>query len=368
MQRWISQARRRFNGLSILNRLLLGNSAVIIVGAVGGTLLTRQITRQTQASDLWLIGLFASAGILLSLLVNYWIVKITLRPLRELRQAVDRIQTGRAGASLALTAGADPDLSRLAAAIDSMLERVEGRAVELRALSERAINAQEEERKRIARGLHDDIGQSLSMLIINLERMEGGLPPEAELRRSLAAARDLARRTLDELRLVMYGLRPGMLDDLGLAPAIRWYARSNLEPAGARLRFEGFDEALRLEPRLEITLFRIAQEAINNILRHARSTAVVIGLRQDGERICLEVADNGRGFDVKRTTRQALRLRHFGLLGIEERAELVGGTAEVASQPGQGTRVRVWVPLPEPLDEEVEDEARVAIPHDALEH
>jgi two-component system sensor histidine kinase UhpB len=345
MQRWIRRTRERLHGLSILNRLLLGNSAVIVVGAVGGTLLTQRITLQTQASDLWLIGLFAGAGILLSLLVNYWIVKITLRPLRELRQAVDGIQTGRAGASLALTAGADPDLSRLAAAVDSLLERMEGRAVELRALSERAINAQEEERKRIARGLHDDIGQTLSRLIIDLEHMEGGLPPEADLRRSLAAARERACRTLDELRQVIYGLRPGMLDDLGLAPAIRWYARSNLEPAGARLRFDGFDESLRLEPRLEITLFRIAQETINNILRHSQASTVVIGLRQDGGGVCLSVADDGCGFDLERTTRQALPLHHFGLLGIQERAELVGGTAEVASQPGQGTRVCVRVPL-----------------------
>jgi signal transduction histidine kinase len=351
---WLAAARARLARLPLLKRLVLGNSLVIIVGAVGGTTLTQQITRRLPDSQIGLIAAFAGTGLLLSLLVNYWVVKTSLRPLRELRQAVDRIEAGHAAGhprALAAIAGADPDLSRLAAAVDSLVERMEERAEQLRALSERAINAQEEERKRIARGLHDDIGQAVSRLMIDLERVEGALPPEAAgAREQIAAGRRLARGILDDLRSVVYGLRPAMLDDLGLASAIRWYARSNLEPAGARLRFEGFDEALRLEPRLEITLFRIGQEAINNILRHAEASQVCLSLAPHGGptapggRVWLRIEDNGRGFDAARVARQALRLQRFGLLGMRERAELVGGEARVESSPGQGTKVEVWVP------------------------
>jgi two-component system, NarL family, sensor histidine kinase UhpB len=338
--------RQRFNRLPILNRLLIGNSAVIVVGAVGGTLLIHYLTSLQVDADLPLIGLFASLGILLSLLVNYWIVKAALRPLHELREAVDRVQARPGGAPVSLASDADPDLSRLAAAISSMLERVEGRTVQLRALSERAINAQEEERKRIARGLHDGIGQDLSMLIINLERMEGVVPADApDVQRQLAVARQSATRTLEELREVVYGLRPTMLDDLGLGPAIRWYARSNLEEARIRVKFEVFDETMRLPPELETTLFRIAQEAINNIVHHADAKSVVIRLSREDGHIGLHVEDNGRGFDVANITGQALRLRRFGLMGIQERAELVGGEVTLDSIPGRGTAVHVRVPL-----------------------
>jgi two-component system sensor histidine kinase UhpB len=257
--------RQQFNRLPIFNRLLIGNSAVIIVGAVGGTWLTHYLADLHLEADFLLIGLFVTLGILLSLLVNYQIVKTALQPLHELREAVDRVQTGQAGVQISPIDNFDPDLSQLAEALNSMLERLGWRALQLRALSERAINAQEEERKRIARGLHDDIGQDLSMLIINLERMEGMVSPDApDLRRQLADARQFATHTLDELRKVVYNLRPTMLDDLGLGPAIRWYARSYLEEAGIRVKFDGFDGTMRLAPELETTLFRITQEAINN--------------------------------------------------------------------------------------------------------
>lgn len=345
--RLLSGLRQRFNRLPIFNRLLIGNSAVIVVGAVGGTLLTHYVAGMHFEAGFWLIALFVTLGVFFSLLVNYWIVKTALRPLHDLREVVDRVQAGRASVPVSLTSDADPDLSRLAAAINSMLDRVEGRTLQLRALSERAINAQEEERQRIARGLHDGIGQDLSMLIISLERMGSAVPADApDLQSQLAVARQSATRTLEELREVVYGLRPTMLDDLGLGPAIRWYARSNLEEAGIRVKFDGFDETVRLTPELETTLFRIAQEAINNIINHADAKSVLIRLNREDGYINLHVEDNGRGFDVAKIKGQALRLRRFGLMGIQERVELVGGEVTLDSAPGRGTCLHVHVPLP----------------------
>ncbi len=317
--------------LPILNQLLIGNSMVIIVGAIGGTLLTRYLSYLPTEANVWLILFFATLGISLSLLVNFWIVKTALRPLRELRELVDRVQAEPIERER-LPEIIDPDLSHLAAAINSMLDRLDERTLQMRALTERAINAHEEERRRIARQLHDDTAQSLSMLIINLERLDGIIPPDQpDVRTRLATARELATRTLKDLRQTAYDLRPTMLDDLGLVPAIRWYARSRLEGAGVQVRLDIANEATnRLPPQLTTTLYRIAQEAMTNIVRHAAATTATIQLARENNHICLRIEDDGCGFDVAQTPRQAVRLQHFGLLGIRERAELVGGSVQSA--------------------------------------
>lgn len=342
--RLFSGLRQRFYRLPILDRVLLGNSIVIVVGAVGGTLLTRHLT--AVAGALWLILSFSFLGILLSLVVNYWIVRTALRPLHELRESVGRVQCGRANLHAPLTTDADPNIRQLATAIDSMLDRLDRRALQLRALSERAIDAQEEERKRIARGLHDDTCQALSTLIINLGRLEASLPAELpDVHRRLQAVCQLATRTLDDLRKVVYGLRPTMLDDLGLAPAIRWYARSSLEEAGIQVKFDALDETTRLPPQVETALFRVAQEAINNVVHHANAKLVILCLFRDDGHLCLRVEDDGRGFDITQINSQALGLRRLGLLGIQERAELIGGDVTVDSAPGRGTRLQMRVPF-----------------------
>jgi two-component system, NarL family, sensor histidine kinase UhpB len=337
--------RQRLSGLPISYRIAVGNALIIIVGAVGGTLITLQLATQARAP--WLIVFFATVGIALSVVINGWIVRTGLRPLRQLRVMVDRLQAGQTGIDTHLLESSDPDIRRLAESIAVMYEQLEERNRKLRALSERVINAQEDERKRIAGSLHGDTGQSLSTLIINLDRLEHHVPAEqADLRAGLAAARDLAKRTLQELRKSIVSLRPSILDDLGLVPAIRWYARTNLEPAGVRVEVHGPEEALPLPPQMTISLFRIAQEAINNIARHAQATTATITLTHSEQGICLLIEDNGRGFDVASASQQAVRYHRLGLLSIQERAVLVGGEATVESAPGGGSRVQACVPLP----------------------
>jgi signal transduction histidine kinase len=129
-------------------------------------------------------------------------------------------------------------------------------------------------------------------------------------------------------------------------PAIRWYARSNLEGAGVQVDFSDHSEGLRLPPHLETALFRVAQEAMTNILRHADATRVSIRLSQSGGRIFLEIRDDGRGFDVQRTAGEAVSRKHLGLLGIQERVALAGGEVTVESTLREGTCLRIWVPLP----------------------
>jgi signal transduction histidine kinase len=262
---------------------------------------------------------------------------------------VDRVHGGPGASRAPLTGDADPDISHLARAVEAMLLRLEQRDLQLRALARRRITAQEEERKRIARGLHDDTSQALSMMIIRLEQLERDLPPDRPNARARAReAGALANHTLEELRALIGGLRPTMLDDLGLGPAIHWYSRVTLAEAGITVCASGLDEALRLPPAIEITLFRIAQEAISNVVRHAGAGVVTVRLSRADGQVCLVLEDDGHGFDVNGVTGQALRLRRFGLLGIHERAELIGARVELDSAPGRGTRLRVCAPLDVP--------------------
>lgn len=340
----LSIIRKRFPYLSIFGRIAIGNSLIIVLGAIGGTLITRHLA--DRSAHVGLIILSVTLGTLILVLTNCWIIYSALRPLHELRELVARVQAGQMSIDTRFLKEPDPDISQLAVALDSLVNQLEERNLQLRALSERAINAQEDERKSIAQSLHDDTGQALSTLIINLERLENHLPTnESEIKSKLMSARQLATTTLEELRKIVYGLRPTILDDLGLIPAIRWYARSQLETSGVQVKLIAPEETLRLSSHLSTILFRITQEAINNIVRHAEAKTAQIKLSQSNGNIHLYVHDDGQGFDVAQIEEQAPRFQKLGLLGIRERAELIGGQVTIDSEPGCGTQLYVSVPI-----------------------
>jgi two-component system sensor histidine kinase UhpB len=336
--------RQRVQNLSICARITIGNALVIIVGATAGTLITRHFA--AQARDLWLILAFATTGIALSILVNYYIVRAALSPLESLRAFVARVQAGQSlPPGQAITHG-DPGVCELAATLTSLVQQLEQSNQQLRSISQRAITAQEAERKRIARSLHDDTAQALSTLIIQLERLERQLPAEAEQTQArIAETRALVVDIQAGLRTIVQGLRPSILDDLGLAPAIRWYARANLEQAGIQVQVDVPEEELALPQELTTTLFRIAQEAINNVQRHSGAKKAVITLRKDLGAVYLSVKDDGHGFQVAQDQGEALRLHQWGLVGIQERVELVGGRFSLTSEPGKGAMLQVCAPL-----------------------
>lgn len=337
-----SNIQQRMYGISTFYRLLIGNSIVIIIGATASTLLTRQFTLMGYPS---LILLFSSIGILLTLLVNYLIISSTLRPLKELRSAINHSESGKIIFPETLMKQLDPDIHQLVTTIHSMVVSLEMRTLQLRALSERIINAQEEERNRIARNLHDDTAQAISAIIIQLEQLESMVPPGEEvLANRLAAARRLASNTLEDIRKIIWDLRPTILDDLGLVPAIRWYTRFALEQYGISIEFD-LAETVRLDSHLETLLFRVTQEAVSNILRHANAKQVTIRLYQENERMCLEIEDDGQGFDVGLVVGDAVYRKKVGLLGIQERVSLVSGEVNIESKPGKGTHLHICVPI-----------------------
>lgn len=341
---FVSRLRIWFLRSSISNRVLIGNSFIIIFGAIAGTIFTRQLT---LFGNIRLILLFSFFGILITLAVNYWIIRTALHPLRELGNVLEQTVDGEIRIPNSLKKYGDPSIHHLVTALDSMLLRLANRTSQLQAISERAINAQEEERIRIARGLHDDTAQALSMLIIQVERLEKLIPAESsELKKHVTEIHKSLTRLLEDLRKIIWNLRPSILDDLGLLPAIRWYARSNLEERGILIDFGMSADNMRLPAHLETTLFRVTQEAVNNILRHADAKNVSVRLQSRQGQICLDVKDDGHGFDMERVSGEALSKKQLGLLGIKERVSLVGGQVNVESALGSGTSVHVTIPLP----------------------
>ena len=296
------------------------------------------------------------------------------RPLATLTAAAERIAAG--DLSQPLPAVPPDEVGRLAAAFERMRhslaeslariaadnaeleQRVDARTAELASANEqlrvreqarvqllrKVISAQEDERKRLARELHDETGQTLTALAVRLDLAQAAAAG-GSAERPVAAARALARQSLEELHRLMHDLRPSVLDDLGLVAALHWFADHRLVPHGIAVRFEVGDLPRRLPPELETALFRTAQEALTNVDRHARAERVLVQIGVQGERLAIEIEDDGEGFDPAAMTPRPGDARGLGLLGMRERVELFGGTVTFDAAPGSGTRVVIDVPL-----------------------
>lgn len=219
-------------------------------------------------------------------------------------------------------------------------------------LLDAVMTAQEEERARVARELHDETAQTLTAAALELESAAEELDAEPTAAADrLGRALTLARRSIEELRRTIADLRPVNLDELGLVAAVRELAEERLESAGVRvtLRSEGIDR--RLPWPAEIGLFRIIQEAVSNVARHAGATRTEISLRLTGEHILAVVADDGAGFRPEDPPHNGAAGQGVGLLGMRERASLLGGTLQIESAPGNGTRVLVELPIQAALEE-----------------
>jgi signal transduction histidine kinase len=214
---------------------------------------------------------------------------------------------------------------------------------QLQTLSRRLIGAQESERQRIARELHDDIGQALSAVKMNLQSMRRAVGSSA-IAPQIQESIDSVDQALRRVRDLSVALRPSLLDDLGLVPALRWYADRQSHRGGFQCKFEA-DERIDLPAEVQTACFRIAQEALTNVLRHSNAHHVVVVLRIDGGVLWLTVSDDGRGFDVAAAVGRVGADMSLGLLGMRERARLLGGRVTVESVVRKGTTVRAHIPL-----------------------
>jgi PAS domain S-box-containing protein len=212
----------------------------------------------------------------------------------------------------------------------------------LRALTRRLVEAEENERRRIARELHDRVGQNLSALNINLDIVSSSLKDDA-LKRRLEDSLKLVDGTLQSIENVMADLRPALLDEYGLAAALGWYGEEYAQRTGIRVGVEAGEAGRDLRPELAVALFRIAQEALNNAAKHSSAKRIRVCLEERGSELELRIIDDGKGFDPA----QAPRGR-WGMTTMRERAQAAGGQLAVDSAPGKGTCVRATVPLTGP--------------------
>ena len=214
-------------------------------------------------------------------------------------------------------------------------ESVQARAG-LQELSAKLVRAQEEERRALSRELHDEVGQSFSAVLMEAENLLD-LDPAAEVRPHLEALRSLAEKGMNEIRNMALLLRPSMLDDFGLVPALNWQARETAKRTGMRVQVDSEVED-ELPEEHKTTIYRIVQEALNNCSRHAQAKTVQVSVRGEDGQILLDVQDDGSGFDPQ-------RVRGLGLLGMEERVRHLGGKFEIDSKPGRGTTLHIALPL-----------------------
>jgi signal transduction histidine kinase len=217
-------------------------------------------------------------------------------------------------------------------------------------LSRQLIDVQEEERRHLARELHDEIGQSLTVIQLNLHNLDGAVAtPDAQA--SVHDSTRIAQNLLKQIRTLSLNLRPSMLDDLGLISTLRWYLDQQAQRSGLSIHFSAEDSAVAIDPQIATACFRIVQESLTNILRYAGASSVSVSVTAQDGRLELRVSDNGCGFDLHGVRAQAAGGASFGILGMEERAALLGGVCEITSAPGQGTQVRAIFALDRsPLD------------------
>jgi len=331
----------RLLGVSLPVKILVANGAIVTVamlaaaaaavGLIAGPIDTAALLR---ILPLVLVGAAASVA------VNAALVRLALDPLHTLEHTARRIAAGDMDARVPESRLADRDLRAVIRVLNEMLDRLAIHRQRLRAITARALEAAEEERKRLAQELYSDTAQSLSELMIRL-RLARGRPDGAAGDPGLDEVRDGLAAAIERLRRYASDLRPPALDMLGLVPAVEAYTRTLAESTGLEIQVRTEPIAGLLTPEAELALYRIIQEALSNAARHSGADRVEVRIGRNGGRVVATVEDRGRGFDLA----EAERAGAIGLLGMEERAAWVGGRVRVESEPGHGTRVEIEMPV-----------------------
>jgi len=314
---------------------LAGANLLIVASALIAVSVERRL--DTHISIVSILG----GALAASLVVNLALVYVALRPLTDLESTAERLAAGDLEARVPTIMLADRDMARVGTTLNALLDRlIEDRARERR-LAAQVISAQDEERARVARELHDSTAQILTAVMLQLgvaARESTSAPLDARI----ATLRELAAEALEEVRSLSHTMHPRVLDDLGLAAALEWLARQTRaqEPLDVQVDAAEFDPPIPAP--VAAALYRVAQEALRNAARHAEAKHVAVRLRGDASSAVLEIEDDGRGFDVALAEK---RRPGMGLFSMRERIGLVNGRLAVSSAPKRGTRVVATVPL-----------------------
>ncbi len=321
-------------------KIMIANVVIVVAVAAVGTSVAARLVHASRGETIETVLLFAFAGGIAVVLANAFILRLALMPLEELEAAATRVQAGDMQVRVEESAMADAAMLRLVDTFNAMLDSMEGYQQRQRDLSLRALNAAEEERKRVSTDLHDKTAQTLAGLLVRLSLVKGVTDPEVRSTLLKEAAEE-ASFAMDEVYRVVQALRPPALEMLGLKGAVEAHARSVAEKAGIDILVESDDVRGALDAQAEIAVYRILQEALSNVVRHARATRAVIHLHRSADGVLATIEDNGVGFAADQVLRNS---RSLGLFGMQERASYLGGTVEVRSGSG-GTTVEVQIPV-----------------------
>jgi two-component system sensor histidine kinase UhpB len=316
---------------ALFSQVMAVNVALICAAALAAGLLGGLDPDQTERV-LVVIGISATLG----LLANLVLLRARFTPLEDLIEDMEKVDLSRPRANIPSSIdgkGETAEVERIELAFLRMLRRLEA---ERRRASSAALRAQEEERARVARDLHDEVNQALTGVLLRLEATRESAPPE--LAAELAETRALANQAMEELLSLARQLRPTALDDLGLEAAIG----GQVEEIGRREIEAGFDsegDFSDLDDDVQLVVYRVAQEALSNASRHSQAGRVAVSLSRNGSVVELKVSDDGRGFSF------AAAEKGLGIAGMRERALLVDGDVEIHSRPNEGTTVWLRVDL-----------------------
>ncbi len=324
--------------LSLFYKILIANGAIVLASTVAATALTRAALRSGAPVPVFLL---ATVGVLVTILVNAWILRLALRPLELLEETAAEVHHGNLDARVPFSPLRDPQMDRLTRTFNSMLDGLEGYRQRLSGVAARALRAEEQERKRIARELHDDTAQSLAALLIGLRIARSAEDP-AVRDEALDHFRGEVGEALERIRRFARGLRPPALEELGVVAALEAHTRALAESVEIPIRVESEPIEGLLSPDAELAFYRIAQEAISNAIRHANPARVSVRIAREPTAVTLTVTDDGSGFDLREVT--AREDGGLGLFGMNERAAYFGGQVTIDSRIGAGTTVRATIP------------------------
>lgn len=313
--------------MSLFWRIFLLNAAVLTAATILLVLAPVTVSASVVLTEV----LVLTAGLIVMLVANAVLLRIGLAPLRRLARTMTTIDLLRPGSRPRVTGGGG--IADLIRTFNTMLDRLEN---ERTASTARVLSAQEAERRRISQELHDEVGQSLTAVLLELKRLADEAPsPVAE---ELRQVQESTRESLDEIRRLARRLRPGVLEELGLISALKALTTEIPAHSGLDVRCQLDNDLPSLSEEAELVLYRIAQESITNTVRHARATRLELTLHHDPTGVRLRIRDDGRGLGTAPE-------EGAGLRGMRERALLVGAEVTIGPSPDSGTEVCLHVPV-----------------------
>jgi two-component system, NarL family, sensor histidine kinase UhpB len=312
--------------MSLFRRVFLLNAALLVGAGVLVAVSPITVSTPVQVFDEVVLGV----GILLLLVANYLLLRPAFRPLERLAERMRNVDLLRPGRRL--EPSGSPEIVELVRTFNEMLERLE---TERRESGRRALAAQEAERKRIAAELHDEVGQSMTGVLLLLDQLASAVP--VERRDVFVEAQEVTRTSVEEVRRIAQELRPELLEHLGLVSALKSLATRFTDQAGLELEWDFAHALPPLSPDAELALYRVAQESLTNVARHAGATRVWLSLQPGRDSVVLRVVDDGRGMNGRAANGGGLR-------GMRERAILVGAALAIKPARTGGVEVRLEVP------------------------